>query len=298
MVIKVLKDGIKLKIIVLGFLLSGAGFAKDVGESGLVNRSEVIPNVVKSDASNKSLYGENEDCIEDNEDKTKAGENLPKKNINSVPVKDGVKETFFVDNEQIRVALSNRDINRVLVKGDKIQTVNGPAGLYIAKNDASGSAYINLFGDKAFTIFFSTVKGHNFSLLITPKTVAGRTVILEPTTPSLSSSRFEEAESYQKSLVTLISGMINNEDFGDYAYGKAKRSHGADFHGIANIRQVASYSGSRFLGLVSEIKNKTRKPITLKPSYFYHEGVRAVALSQQTLAPMASGFLYQVVGIE
>ncbi|HJZ24046.1 MAG TPA: type-F conjugative transfer system secretin TraK, partial [Candidatus Babeliales bacterium] len=115
-----------------------------------------------------------------------------------------VKEIPFADNEQINVFLSNRDINRILVKGDKIQGINGPTGLYTAKNDTTGSAYISLYGDITFTIFASTLKGHNFSLLVTPRSIPGKTIILEPTTPSFFTGRVEEADSYQKMLIALI----------------------------------------------------------------------------------------------
>jgi type-F conjugative transfer system secretin TraK len=209
---------------------------------------------------------------------------------------DGVTEKPFADNEQIKVVLSNRDINRVLVTGDKIQSINGPAGLYTAKNDAVGSAYISLYGNTVFTVFASTVKGHNFSILVTPRAVAGRTVILQPTTPSLLTARFEETESYQKVLVALISSMINNEVLEDYAYSEAKRSEKVGFYGIADIKPIVFYGGSHLVGIISELKNKSKTSITLKPSYFYKPGVRAVALSCQTIAPSETGLLYQVVG--
>ncbi|CAL7962420.1 conjugal transfer pilus assembly protein TraK [Gammaproteobacteria bacterium] len=210
----------------------------------------------------------------------------------------GTKEISFADNEQLTVFLSNRDINRILVQGDKIQSINGPTGLYTAKNDTSGSAYISLYGDTTFTIFISTVKGHNFSLLVNPKSVAGKTIILIPTTPSSFVANFGETESYQRILVTLISSMINNEALEDYSYSKkseVKKFKKTDFYGIADVKPIAFYNGSHLAGIVSEIRNKSRKPITLKPSYFYKSGVRAITLSSQTLAPTETCLLYQVV---
>ena len=220
------------------------------------------------------------------------------KTIKIANARDGVMEKFFADNEQINVILSNRDINRVLVSGDKIQSINGPAGLYTAKNDAIGSGYISLYGDTTFTIFVSTVKGHNFSLLVSPRSVAGRTIILTPTTPSVLTSRFEETENYQKVLVTLITSMINNEAIEDYAYSEAKGSKKIPFYGIADIKPIAFYSGSHLVGIISELKNRSKAPIILKPSYFYKPGVRAVALSCQTIAPSEIGLLYQVISRE
>ena len=202
-----------------------------------------------------------------------------------------VREKSFADNEQVNVVLSNRDVNRVLVKGDKIQSVNGPAGLYTAKNDMAGSAYISVYGDSVFTIFIATAGGHNVSLLVSPRETAGRTVILQPTSLS---PHFEAAEGYQTTLITLISTMINNEDSSEYSYVPVK-SKKADFYKIADIKPIASYSGEHLIGITSEIKNKSKNPITLKPAYFYKPEVRAVSLSQQTLAPSETGLLYQII---
>ena len=222
---------------------------------------------------------------------------LPK-TIKTANARDGVIERFFADNEQINVVLSNRDINRLLVSGDRIQSINGPAGLYTAKNDAIGSGYISLYGDTTFTIFVSTVKGHNFSLLVSPRSVAGRTVILNSTTPSVLTARFEETESYQKVLVSLITSMINNEAIEDYAYSEAKGSKETRFYGIADIKPIAFYGGSHLVGIISELKNRSKAPITLKPSYFYKPGVRAIALSCQRITPSEIGLLYQVISRE
>jgi len=120
---------------------------------------------------------------------------------------------------------------------------------------------------------------------------------LEPTSPSLLTARFEETDSYQKLLVTLINGMINSEALEDYAYSEIKEPKKTSV-GVVSIKPIASYSGSHLLGIVSEVKNKSRNPLFLKPSYFYKLGVRAVALSQQTLGPSETGLLYQVIGRE
>lgn len=210
----------------------------------------------------------------------------------------GAKEVFFADNQQISIGLSNRDINRILVKGDKIQNVNGPTGLYTAKNDSAGAAYISLYGEAPFTIFISTMSGHNVSLLVSPRRVAGKTIILQPTTLSLLSARFEENEGYQKVLITLMSAMINNEASEDYAYHAEKKAKKVNFYGIADIKPIVTYNGSRLFGIVSEIKNKSKNPLVLKPSYFYKPGVRAASLSKQTIAVGESGILYQILSRE
>ena len=220
----------------------------------------------------------------------------------------GVKEIPFADNEQIKVVLSNRDINRVLVTGDKIKTIHGPTGLYTAKNDNSdpfGSAYLSVYTDTSFTIFFATVKGHNFSLLVTPKMLPGRTVILEPTTPTLFAGNSVETDGYQKMLIDLISNMLNLEPSEDYEYfsiSEAKKHKWiknikkTNFYNVANVIPVAFYRGEKLSGIISKIENRTKNPLPLKPSYFYQPGIKAIALSLQIISPLESCWLYQIVG--
>lgn len=223
----------------------------------------------------------------------------------------GVKEIPFVDNEQIKVVLSNRDINRVFVTGDKIKTIHGPAGLYTAKNDPSdpfGSAYITIYSDTSFTIFLSTIKGHNFSLLITPKTTPGRTVILQPITPILLANNQVETDNYQKTLIELITNMINVEPTEDYEYfsvndakkrgwiKNAKKIKKVNFYNIVDVTPLAFFRGEKLSGIISSVRNKTKNPLTLQPSYFYQSGIKAVALSKQTIPSLGESWLYQIVG--
>jgi conjugal transfer pilus assembly protein TraK len=243
---------------------------------------------------------------ENNEEVTKQNIKTTKKTT-TVDYVD-VKEIPFADNEQIKVTLSNRDINRVLVTGDKIKTIHGPTGLYTAKNDSSdpsGSAYISIYSDVSFTVFLATIKGHNLSLSVTPKTSAGRTVILEPTSPTLLANNKVEADSYQKTLIDLMNNMINLEPCEDYEYfsiNEAKKHKWIknikkiEFYNVADVIPVAFYRGEKLSGIISKIRNKTKNPLILQPSYFYQSGIKAVALSLQTIPPLEACWLYQIVG--
>lgn len=201
------------------------------------------------------------------------------------------EDIFFTDNEQIRVSLSNRDINKIVVRGDKIRSINGPTNFYQAKNDLVGAVYLTIYGKERFTLFLTTLNGRSCSLLVTPKKVPGRTLVLRG--PGLLAQHLED-DGYQKDLVNFITGMINDEP--KYIYHKpAKSSKKVDFYDVANIKHVASYSHGSLVGIVAAVENKSRKSITLKPNYFYQTGVKAVALSKQTLAPRELALLYQVI---
>jgi type-F conjugative transfer system secretin TraK len=124
----------------------------------------------------------------------------------------------FIDNATINLTLSLTDINRIAIFQDKILSINGPTGLYSAKNDANGAAYITLLGTNPFMLFISTVKGHNVSLFVRPQKVIGKTIVLTPTTPVKIGEHKEIAASYQKTLVAFINGMITKETTEEFIY--------------------------------------------------------------------------------
>lgn len=215
--------------------------------------------------------------------------------LNILGIKNSAQNISFSDNEQVSVTLSNTDINRIAIQGDKIQNINAPMGLYTARNDVNGAAYLTFNGTLPFTMYLTTVGGHNLSLFINPRPIVGKAVIFQPTTASATTAHWEETSSYQKILVTLITGMINHQTPDGYLYGETHKPKSTDFYCIANLKPLAFYTGSHLTGVVFEIKNKTKESITLRPAYFYQPGVRAVALSRQTINPQATAFLYEVV---
>lgn len=206
----------------------------------------------------------------------------------------GVTTISFTNNQRLNVALSNKDINRIIVRGDKIQSINGPSGYYSAKNDQQGAAYINTVGESPFTLFISTLKGHSVSLLVHPSQLSGKTVILIPN--SQPEVRWEQSDSYQKSLAALMSHMLNNTETDDYDVRLIKSVKVRNFYNIAEVKTLAIYDGSYLYGTISEIKSISKKPITIKPSYFYESGVRAVALSEQTIPQGSSSLMYRIIG--
>ena len=252
-----------------------------------------LPPISSGKETKKSNQGSEKDEKKEKQDKKEEKE---KKNLSQLShkktVTEGFREIFFADNEQVSVSLSNRDINRVLVKGDKIQSVNGPAGLFVAKNDSLGALYVNAYGDTPFTIFVSTVKGHSFSLLAFPKSCYGKNIILVSTTPILDDQL--DGSSYQKTLINLISNVINNELPDDVAALSVKKLKKTDFYHLATIKPIAAYSSDSYVVIVSEVQNKTKTAVNLKPSYFYRPGIKAVALSEPVLPPKETVLLYRV----
>src|SRR3989338_9379044 len=84
-------------------------------------------------------------------------------------------------NAQINIDLSDTDINKIFVNGQKITAITKPDTIFNSNNDSSGNVYATILGDNPFTAFISTDQGLHFSLLITPKAEPGRTIEFKPT---------------------------------------------------------------------------------------------------------------------
>jgi conjugal transfer pilus assembly protein TraK len=208
----------------------------------------------------------------------------------------GVQSISFAENDQLTLMLSTVDANRLFVDGDRINAVNAPVGYIAAKNDDSGSVYLNVQVKQPFTVFITTALGRHFSVLVIPKAVIGKTYELKPTGPTVAATMWEKNTGYEKILSDLIKGMETRqppEGYGFQAMDKTKLT-AKDFYGVADLLLIEIYPGSQLIGHVYVIQNKTKKPLTLSENMFYERGVRAVALSQQTVAPGQSSMVYQV----
>ncbi|EKD92154.1 MAG: conjugal transfer protein TraK, partial [uncultured bacterium] len=87
----------------------------------------------------------------------------------------------ITQNAQINIDLSNTDINKIFVYGQKITAITKPDAIFNSNNDSSGNVYATISGDNPFTAFISTDQGLHFSLLITPKAEPGQTIEFQAT---------------------------------------------------------------------------------------------------------------------
>ena len=212
----------------------------------------------------------------------------------SLPMSYGPEAYHLNDNDQTALTLSTSDINRLYVVGDKITGVNGPQDLYMAKNDPSGSVYLNVFGRVPFSLFVSTASGKHFSLFVLPKAVVGKTVSFT-ISGGRGAKHWENSSYYQTLLVSVIKGMMLGQGPSGYSILNLKRVKSLNIKDVYWLTPIRRYDGATLSGLVYRIENQLDRPITLSPNMFYRPNVRAAALSKQTIAANSAGLLYEVI---
>lgn len=234
-------------------------------------------------------------------------------NVNSVYAKNIQPISISVSNdEQVKIDLSNQDINRVFVLNDKITRVNSPSGRIIAHNDQLGSIFMTVFGERPFTLFLTTKKGHQYSLLVIPKSEPGATVKLVPNgflkgsveRHSDVAKQFEQASPYEKTLVALLKDVMMKQTVSGFSYvlpkvlnEAIKSPHISTLSKNRFLKEevVGGYLGGDLAVRVLRITNHGRKPIKIAANMFFVKGVRAVAIEDDNLLPHRSTLIYEVV---
>ena len=211
----------------------------------------------------------------------------------------------FNDNDTVPVVLSSVDINRLVVKNDKITGIDCPAGFCVVsgtKTDTSGSARLKLNISVAFVAYVSTQKGRQFGMFITPQAIPGITsefIGVQNTqhTPSV----FEKKAPYTTQLAEFTAQMIRWTKTGEMMGGFSL--HPVDPNTVTHTLKArlavipdTIFVGNTFSGIRYKLKNNTTTTQSLTTAQFYSRAARSAALSTDQLAPNDTAWLYIVTG--
>lgn len=209
-----------------------------------------------------------------------------------------IKQIPFNEGDQLSLPLSAVDVNRLVVRNDLISAITCPANLCVTRQDKTGSAYITLNTSTTFTLFTVTESGRHLSMLVVPSKEPGFTYEFVPTGKSDNAVHWEEEGAYTDRLVDLLRDMMRGELPRGYGYHEIPHAKSFSFKKAASFTLIAEYQGEHWRGEVYEVHNNSKKSLLLTPNGFYESGVKAVALSKQTLVPGETGYVYEVKGME
>lgn len=198
------------------------------------------------------------------------------------------------DNQQLAVTLSRVDMNRIEVLGDQIRELTYPTGFCTDKQGDDGASFLNVNVNEPFTLYIATESGHHFSLLVNPKAIVGKTLMFQNDSPSQKALLWERSENYQNLLVDVMRSMMLKQTPSGYIRRWFERNKSYAIFKNVFVTPIVFYQGAHLIGRVYRLQNQSKKSLTLSPRDFYAPGVRAVALSQQTLKPLGLGTLYEI----
>ncbi|HIF9118471.1 TPA: type-F conjugative transfer system secretin TraK [Photobacterium damselae] len=216
----------------------------------------------------------------------------------------------FNDNETVPLTLSSLDINRLVVKDDRITSVTCPTGFctlpmsgvgeeVAAPSDPQGASLISIDVQEPFTMYVTTEKGHSFGAFVRPMAVPAVTTVFVSTERDTSKAKaFEKRSPYTQMLANLVKHMIKEitpEGYTVTPIISTSPSNTLNQAGLT-ITPKTQYQGEHFTGVVYTVTNKTGQARSLVSTSFYRPGVKAVSFSSYTLQPHSSVLMYQVTG--
>ena len=204
------------------------------------------------------------------------------------------------DNQTVSAKISAKELTRIFVSGDRIQSTRGVNGAYeLIKDEKLGAVFIKsapFYLHKPFNLFVTTELGHTYNLLLTPMDIPAENIELKPLSPSMIvASRWERNSPYLETLIRLMNNMANEIKPEGYAVIDLPNIKPKRLPSGLTMQLVTIYRGSHLQGEIWRLKNTCRNTLYLKPREFFQDNVRAISLENETLRCFEETYLYRVV---
>lgn len=206
----------------------------------------------------------------------------------------------FENDASFTVVLSNTNPNKVIIDGELITRISGPAGAYDSNTTATedGALIFSPLTAQNFTVFLETAKGASLSINVQPKPVTGRTVRFTPLSPPTrkndDAKAWEESQSYEKTLVAVSRSILQGnipDEFTEYPVTRMA-TYSPDIS--AQLTPERQYVGSHLRIVRYRMKNPGYITMNLRERDFYKKGVRAVMLSTHQLYAGGEGYAWVI----
>ncbi|MGR5096836.1 type-F conjugative transfer system secretin TraK [Vibrio mediterranei] len=211
----------------------------------------------------------------------------------------------FADGDTIPISLSSVNINRLVVKNDKIINITCPPSFCTAtgnKRDKKGSVSVKLNVSLPFTANVLTQKGRLFALFISPKATPSIVTEFIPSDLHLSqSSVFERDFDYPAAIASFTKSMMLWQRSRQPISGFSV--HPVDPKTLPNkqddplpVIPQTIFVGKDYSGIIYEVHNRSQEPVRLTTAQFYSYAARSAALESFELPPNGKTHLYLVTG--
>jgi type-F conjugative transfer system secretin TraK len=206
-----------------------------------------------------------------------------------------------VDGSELAFNISIRDLNRVKVIGDRVQTLKCPEDeIILSAIENLGEIYIRPIkeGGMSISCFMITEKGNTYKIRFTPKDIASTQIILKnienipvSTSANESTNLIGEKSDIVELMKLMSSGTIQSND----KY-KISSINGVWFTAKEiEAKKTLLFQGEHLTGMVLNVKNKSDLELKISEKTFFKEGVRAVSIENNVIQPNSSVSLYIVL---
>lgn len=208
--------------------------------------------------------------------------------------------------EDINVTASVKEPNSILLENDRILQMKAPANtLTDACNGKPNCKLIDdttgiltfmpspLYHTSSFTINLLTEKGFFYNVRVEPKPIPSQTILLKAYQSPVIKAYAPQTADYEKVMVQFMRALVNGhlpEGFTQTIPGKAQIYKSPR----TELKRLLTVKGNDLTGEVFELKNMTKKPLTVREGWFNWPGSKAISITHPKLAPFATTRLYRI----
>ena len=229
-------------------------------------------------------------------------------------------EPALVHDGQFEADVSAKNITRIAIAGEKVATVRktdeaqGPK-MSVDVDAATGDVFVEFDGDvvgRTFTAFLITQSGRTVEAVLSPRDLAGQTVLVQlggdaaarrpaptaggdpDTAPSPTEAQGDRHEGYPEILTALIRLMFNDAA----APGVERQSlvEAPKAAGAFQMQAIESFAVGDLKGTVLSLRNTSPVGQPLSAKTFLVPRVLAAAVSHETVEPGQLARVYIVEG--
>ncbi len=211
-----------------------------------------------------------------------------------------VQNFNLVDHQRTEIQVSNRQLNRIAVKGDRIQQIFGSdEHFHMETDEHGGQIFFKFLSDQMLepvSITIVTEAGLTQDLTLMPDDRDAQTVLFKPGVGTDGSEQPEAAKSRQDEMVQLIGAMTVGAGLEGFEIKTVVPEESSEE--LLGFKPCRIYEGVQFKGIVFGLHNNGEVALNLAEQDLVRPGDLAASLSTTTLAPGQSAQLNVIQAVK
>lgn len=212
----------------------------------------------------------------------------------------------LVDHQKTELEISQTELNRIAVSGDRIQQVFGAEGLFDVQTDDEGgqiflklNSGIHIPNSKSITVTLITEDGLTQDLKLIPHAIDSQSILFKPYVKGPADElRLTEKENKESSVLALMKAMVRNEEIVGFTKTACEDSSSMapKSEALENVEIgcLSTYLGERLQGRRYSLINQGTTPVHLKEEDFAGPEDLALTFMKSTLHPQETITFYVI----
>lgn len=209
-----------------------------------------------------------------------------------------VQSFNLVDHQRTEIMVSNRQMNRIAVKGDRIQQVFGAdEHFHIETDDHGGQIFLRFLSNmilEPVSLTIVTESGLTQDLTLMPDDMDAQTVLFKAGIGKVESE--ETGISREDKIAALVMAMAAGDRLEGFDIKTI--SPREDDESNPAFKAIKAYEGESFKGIVYCLQNDSETVLKVTEQDLAMSGDLALSLSSTTIEPGASAQLYVVHAVK